>query len=283
MFRQESTAGSAAFWSVLPTADSDDDDILSPRDSLRPDRLRWVAANVVPMIKFFEDLFFHRPEFRHLSFYEFRTAPTARNVFRSGDRLNRVGYFASRLNRCLIPYESSLERDACAIFEAKPNVLEYVSQPTGVLIRINGRARTLYPDFLVKSQTGPAWIDIKYAKDVGSARFIERRMALDEVAADEGLNYQVLTELEIRTELLSNAKWLLSLSNGQVDEGMVAMTRYWMEQRKHIPTFGQVVHELSLYPSALAVVAGFVLDGNTHINLSKPMRDQLVTPNFQDA
>lgn len=126
----------------------------------------------------------------------------------------------SRKNRRLVAYESTLEADCFTLFEFDPNIRSYEEQP----IRIeytdrSGRSRRYTPDALVTYRTDiepahrrrPLLCEIKPRESfVGRWREWREPLRAGRAYAEQrGWDFKVLTEREIRTPYLVNARFLL--------------------------------------------------------------------------
>lgn len=116
--------------------------------------------------------------------------------------------------------ESTLECDVFTLLEFDPDVDRYEEQPLTVLYRdADGRARHYTPDVLVwfREDVAPGcWrrpllAEVKYRVDLaGQWRALQRRLAAARAhAAARGWEFRILTEREVRTPYLANARFLL--------------------------------------------------------------------------
>lgn len=116
--------------------------------------------------------------------------------------------------------ESTLERDVFTLLEFDPDVDRYEEQPLTVLYHdVAGEARHYTPDVLVwyREDVAPGcWrrpmlAEVKYEADLADQwRAVRRRLAAARMyAASRGWEFRVLTEREIRTPYLANARFLL--------------------------------------------------------------------------
>jgi hypothetical protein len=120
-----------------------------------------------------------------------------------------------------VQYESSLERDFIVILDVMCGTVKaFEEQPIEIAWTENGRQHRYTPDFLVHFNGGhflrrastriPWLIEIKYRNDLknkwGTLR--SKFRAANAEAMRRGWAFHVLTEREIRTPLLSNAKQL---------------------------------------------------------------------------
>lgn len=116
-------------------------------------------------------------------------------------------------------YESSLERDFFDLIEFDNNVSRFEAQPVEIpYTGADGRVHTYTPDVLVRYRRDivPArdmphlLVEVKY-RDEYRSRFLEfkeRFRAARRFARERGWRFAVLTEREIRTPYLENARFL---------------------------------------------------------------------------
>lgn len=228
-----------------------------------------------PIIPFFEKLSNQNPEVMLLTPLTYVRQPTARQIIRMGNRQNNVGLFASRINRTLVPYESTLEKQACALFESQPSITGYISQPYCVRLRIAGTPRFVYPDFELRTQWSKALVDVKFKHPSEKRAFRERGDALRFYAEQHGMRYAVLTEEEIRIPRTTNAMWLYSLSRGQARPQLSEAVWAWLRSLSR-PTFGDIFTMTAGYPAVRSVLATLALDGHLGLDLNVPLQDQVI-------
>ncbi len=132
------------------------------------------------------------------------------------NRRSVTGLLPSRKNGRMISFESSLERDLATILEFDEAVLTFQEQPVKLHYeRAGRRCPPGVPDFLVTyhAHVGrrPLLVDVKYRKELFErwADLKPRLLAAKRFALREGWDYRILTEVEIRTPYLDNARFLL--------------------------------------------------------------------------
>ncbi|MBI5641157.1 MAG: TnsA endonuclease N-terminal domain-containing protein [Nitrospirae bacterium] len=122
--------------------------------------------------------------------------------------------FYSFKNRCHVPCESLLERDFYLTLEFKKEVLSYKAQP--VRIHKKGRKKSIYPDSLVtftpQSGCRPLLVEVKDSQDLDDpekATEIKLKAAsCREYAENQGWDFQLVTDKDIRGVRLDNYKFL---------------------------------------------------------------------------
>lgn len=121
-------------------------------------------------------------------------------------------------------FESALERDYLTLLEYDTNVESYTAQPVTIHY-LNGNKPARYtPDaavyYLPKLKRKPLLVEIKY-----TAELIEKAVPLEpkfnaaeKYAVQNGYEFRVITENEIRTDLLYNLKFLSSYLRTKPDK-----------------------------------------------------------------
>jgi hypothetical protein len=138
-----------------------------------------------------------------------------------------TGFIPSSKSKRLHEFESSLERDFIRITEFDSNVAEFVEQPVIINYEHEGKARTYIPDFLItyKHTTTPGkWlkpllVEVKYREDLKRDWLIlkPKYVAALRFCDVKGWKFKILTEVEIRTQFLHNARFLQQYKNAVVD------------------------------------------------------------------
>ena len=115
----------------------------------------------------------------------------------------------------MVPFESALERDLATLLEFDEAVLNFEAQPLELRYAHAGRERRGVPDFLVTYQPHigrrPLLCDVKYREELFRLwpKLKSRLRAAKRHARDMDWDYRILTEVEIRTPYLRNARFLL--------------------------------------------------------------------------
>ena len=131
------------------------------------------------------------------------------------NRRSVTGLLPSRKNARLVPFESALERDLATLLEFDDSVLTFEAQPVELRYEHDGRRRRGVPDFLVTYHPHidrrPLLVDVKFRSELFEkwAKLKPRLRAARRHAREQGWDYRILTEVEIRTVFLRNARFLL--------------------------------------------------------------------------
>jgi hypothetical protein len=134
---------------------------------------------------------------------------TARKaVTRSGRGVR--GYSASLKMRKMIPWESTLERDALLILEFSHEVKNYSAQPQKFYFYENDQQKFCYPDFRAdRANQDPTHIEVKPLAKLKCPILRARLATIKWAHEEQGFNYQVWDETFIRREpRLTNLKLL---------------------------------------------------------------------------
>jgi hypothetical protein len=110
-----------------------------------------------------------------------------------------------------IQFESSLERDYIELLEFNKEVESYYEQPFKIYYFKNNTQKHYTPDFLVKYWSGKTeLIEIKYTRDLEENRkeYASKFNAATDFCKANNMSFKILTEKEIRTDHLFNAKFI---------------------------------------------------------------------------
>ncbi|MCC2606569.1 TnsA endonuclease N-terminal domain-containing protein [Planctobacterium marinum] len=141
---------------------------------------------------------------------------------------NVTGQMASKKSSNVL-YESTLERDFFTLLEFDSSVINYDTQPVEILWfdSLDNR-RTYTPDVLV--QYAPQIpvscnftniiYEIKYRDDLREnwSEYRPKFKAAIRYAAKNQMRFKLVTEVEIRTNRMENARFLLPFLNKELDE-----------------------------------------------------------------
>lgn len=134
--------------------------------------------------------------------------------------ISLTGDFASIKNNATVNFESSLERDYIYLLEYDTRVMFYYEQPIKITFEDNGKNRYYIPDFFVEYKNGnKEIIEIKYENDliVNKLKYQQKFKAAKHFCHKNGISFRILTENDIRTEKLFNAKFLTYYQNPSID------------------------------------------------------------------
>ncbi len=126
--------------------------------------------------------------------------------------LSLTGAIYSLKQNNSVEFESSLERDYINILEYNNDVVEYIEQPIKIEYFEDDVRRTYIPDFWAKYNNGQEEIiEIKYLEELNKnePQLINKHFQANLFCENNNLTFKVLTEKDIRTPYLENAKFLL--------------------------------------------------------------------------
>ncbi len=142
------------------------------------------------------------------------------------------GMSFSHKNGLQTGFESTLERDYIYVLEFDINVKFYEVQPITIeYLDYEGSPRKYTPDFLVVYEeeqvpiglSKPMLIEVKYREDLWKnwKQYKPKFLSAVGYAKSKGWRFKIMTEIEIRTDYLRNAKFLLRYRHAECDAGMI--------------------------------------------------------------
>lgn len=141
---------------------------------------------------------------------------------------NVTGIAASPKAGGAAQFESTLERDFLSLLEFSPEVKSFDPQPVKIeWIAANGCRRSYTPDVFVEfiESTGkqPWLCEVKYRSELQEkwAEFRPKFKAAFHFAKEQGWRFKIVTEREIRTPHLANARFLTSYRRTIPDAGVM--------------------------------------------------------------
>jgi TnsA endonuclease N terminal/TnsA endonuclease C terminal len=136
---------------------------------------------------------------------------------------NVTGLISTTKSDRMTAYESRLEHDFMKLVGFDPRVSSYVEQPVKIeFTDATGRLRTYTPDILVSyhpqqdaQDTRPLLVEIKYRRDLFKnwPDLKPKFRAARRYAREQGWEFKIITEVEIRTPYLKNVVFLLGYRN----------------------------------------------------------------------
>ena len=171
-------------------------------------------------------------------------------------------------------FESALERDFVTLTAFLDPTASITAQPVTLRFLDGQRPRRYTPDFLVRSDTRSSeLIEVKYEADLAmhaprlEPGFIEARRW----ASDHDLIFRTVTEREIRTPLLENAKRLRPLRVSPIDE-MSAAQLLATAASCPTATFGGLINGfIGDRGKALATLWRLIARAALHVDLTEPI------------
>lgn len=135
-----------------------------------------------------------------------------------------TGKYASIKTQTVHQFESSLERDFLTLLEFDDTVQEYGVQPVTISYECNGKPARYTPDMVVYYEPTlripPLLCEIKYEAELQDKReyYEPKFRAATEYALANNYRFKVFTEKEIRTDYLSNIKFLGRYGHGSMND-----------------------------------------------------------------
>ena len=106
--------------------------------------------------------------------------------------------------KCIFPfnYRSSWELKYALYLDINPDVISYMYEPYAIDYVSNiktGKVRRYWPDFEIVWKTGiKSLVEIKPAKKVNQIRNVKKAAAAKLFAASKGLDYVLITEVDLK-------------------------------------------------------------------------------------
>lgn len=143
---------------------------------------------------------------------------------------NVTGIVASQKAPAPAQFESTLERDFLTLLEFAPSVQSFEVQPAAIAWEDAGRLRRYTPDMLVHYEPSESatpvseLYEVKYREDLRKdwKALRPKFRAGVHFAKAQGGRFRLVTEVEIRTPYLSNAKFLLAFAKRSAPEDQCA-------------------------------------------------------------
>jgi len=203
---------------------------------------------------------------------------------------NVTGIVASRKVRDSAAFESTLERDFYTLLEFTPTVQSYDVQPVEIRWHDGAKWRRYTPDVLVTFHTQeaqqPPWLcEVKYRSDLKKdwADLKPKLRAGIRYAREQGLRFRVMTEVEIRTPYLANAKFLLPFKRQPIELAHSSMLLDALQDLRETSPESLLMavcrdewHRAALVPTLWRLVATFRIAADLHAPLT--MRSRIWSP-----
>ncbi|MBI3239961.1 MAG: Tn7 transposase TnsA N-terminal domain-containing protein, partial [Flavobacteriia bacterium] len=138
------------------------------------------------------------------------------------------GAVSSMKNQKHIWFESSLEKDFALMLEYHPSVKVYIEQPITIEYNLDDKTRVYTPDFLIhfnEDSVKPWLCEIKYRDDltINFSKYKARFKAAKRYCDEQGWEFKIISEFDIRTDLLDNLKFLSKYDLEFVEEGCLTL------------------------------------------------------------
>jgi hypothetical protein len=139
-----------------------------------------------------------------------------------------TGKHVSRKTGTIHRFESALERDHLIILEFNDEVSHYVTQPLTIYYEHENDYLRYTPDVMVyyndHLKRKPLLYEVKYEAELieKQTEYAAKFNAADKYAADNGYEFQTITEKQIRTIYLDNIKLLSRYHHQPINEHYVS-------------------------------------------------------------
>lgn len=147
-------------------------------------------------------------------------------------------------------FESALERDHFSLLEYDDDVIKFTAQPVTIPYLHQNNTRRYTPDVAVyfkpELRRKPILIEVKY-----QAELIEKKDVLEikfnaarKYASQNGYEFRVVTEKEIRTDRLYNIKFLSRYKGQKIETSLVQLINSRFTQQSRL-TAAQLTNDAS--------------------------------------
>lgn len=204
----------------------------------------------------------------------------ARKIKNYKGRASLIGKFSSTKMRCMIHWESTIERDYIYLLEIDSSVTSYSSQPLKLEYWHEGKKHKYTPDFLVMRDKRIQIVEIKDAKRI--APLTEFFQAIKFACEDKGWEFIVVTDTQIRVQpILNNARLLCRYSNDQITfEFLDKCDAYFAEHP--ITTLGSLKRYLKSYRLPLSQIYTLMYRSYIGFDITHVFNDQLILTRKED-
>jgi hypothetical protein len=145
-------------------------------------------------------------------------------------RRSITGKRTTQKNTGILQFESALERDLLTILEFDDTIAEVGVQPVKIFYeREDGFSTRYTPDVMIKYHQSldkkPVIYEVKYAAELEEkkAEYAARFNAAERYASENGYEFKIITEIEIRTDHLWNIKFLSPFRDNDIQQEYAGM------------------------------------------------------------
>lgn len=168
--------------------------------------------------------------------------------------LSVTGTFSSEKNGKSLGYESLLEQDLMILLEFDDEVEGFEEQPVKVPVIAFGKRPQIYiPDILIRYRPsilgGPprnVLGEVKVTNDLkkNQAKYANKFEAAHQFSYEHGWKFRIFTEVDIRTPLLSNLKFLREFHYAQPDAHLISLILNSLGQSKRPVTINSLIKKI---------------------------------------
>jgi hypothetical protein len=154
-------------------------------------------------------------------------------------KVSLTGHITSVKNNTIVDFESSLERDFIFLLEHDAEISKYYEQPIKINYFESGFNKYYVPDFFVEYYDNrKVIVEVKYKKDLieNKKKYETKFNAAKLFCEKNNFEFQIISENQIRTEKLFNAKFLLYYKNPllKLDHNYVRVIHRKVKKMKRI-------------------------------------------------
>jgi hypothetical protein len=204
--------------------------------------------------------------------------------------LGVTGGFASRKNGRLMGFESLLERDYMLLLEHDADVATFEEQPVRIPVQSKGQRSTTYvPDVLIHFHAGrrgkprrPRLAEVKKRSDLerNKEKYAPKFAAAKRFASERGWDFRIVTETDIRKQILSNLKFLREyhlIEPGQEEIDHVFDTMETMGGKADVSALLNSMHNTDDDRlRSIPVIWHLVATGRLSVDLDQPITDRTI-------
>jgi hypothetical protein len=181
----------------------------------------------------------------------------------------------------VVAFESTLERDLFILLNWNSRVDSFLSQPVTIDYDDGTKKRKYTPDVLIRyanKNRPPLLVEVKHRKDLKKdwAELKPKFRAAIHYAKQHGMRFKIMTEVEIRTQLLKNIIFLEPFSKFERvehDDVSLRITDTMAVLRQSTPRdlISSLMYSEENQAKALRWVWRFIYDGRLETDLTRPL------------
>lgn len=173
----------------------------------------------------------------------------------------------------MVHCESENERNCMLLLDLCPDALSYRSQPCMINYILDDRQCLHFPDILVTTRTGQAFLEVKTRKEANRPDTVLRTSLLSRQLPDLGYSYHLVLAEDLANPVrLANAEIIKSLGYHPITPLEREGLRTLFQQYESLP-WGALQHD----PDNRYLkrqVCRLVLEGDLHIDINQPLADE---------
>lgn len=191
-----------------------------------------------------------------------------------------TGGYSSRKNTEIDAFESLLEKDYLLLLDFDASVHSFEVQP--VLVPVPGVARGYVPDVLVRYKPDPvsglkpkpSLVEVKHTDDLAKNghKYANKFECARRYAQEQGWEFKIVDQNEIRTPRLANLKFLREYRNIQPSVEEINLVLGWTDEtpQSHHSVLNRLVRTDDDKLHWLPIIWSMLLTGHLGTDLSEP-------------